>query len=1387
MNTGPFVNDWLRLLAVLGIELGALTAVFALLQRATAYPRARRLSWRAALVGTIFVVGFELAGVSQWMAARWPADSAATRRVTIVSSNLDPAPQFRLQPAGFSETTAGYDLRPTIPPSHIAPPKSVWWPAWLWLAGMILLFGRMVAARVVFAIGLRRHRRFCDPQIARRVLELAKLLGLSRRIRVFQLDELPAPISYGAFRAGIVLPAHFIRDNDEASRNAMLLHELAHVASRDALWHALGDLVVGCFWWHPAVWWMRREMESASELAADEASAAIENGPRVLAECLVRMARRLTAPAGAGWQGIQGNRFRSPVGRRVDRLLELGPASSANRAARRWVERAVVMLLLAGMVVIGGLVSHRQAGDSLSWRTSWNASFGGLFLSQLAAAEPELSSRAPETAPVDPIEWSPWSAAAVAEARSHGRTVLVHFTADWALDAAANEKIALDVREVRERLRSLNAASLKADWTTPTNAAIEAELNRYGKVSVPLTLVYGPDVTMPPEVLPNALTPEMVLAALERSTATRVNSTTTTKTASPATVSVPQVSTVLFEAKALYDAGKLAEAKAKLTAVLKDDPRNEAARHYLALIDKAQSAPKTVTPSVNDNARFISGSGVIFTNLQPPFPPPGPQRQISDQLDSIRIASFGGIMPLSATVLKLVRESRSADPNGQGINVMIEDFTQGGSLYRSNDFTRSERIEPLLIWRDLKSVNIRIHPPLHDVTLRQLLEAIVKVASEPIQYAVHDYEVVISFRTRPSLESLQVGPSKVSMNVTVRTNSVPASDALITPASKKLVEAEALYHAGLLTEAAEKFEAILKEDPKSEAARHYLSMIQKARSSLPATSKRALLYERLDALRLDTFGGTLPLSAIVEKLGREIRAAVPSGGGMNFLITEKKQESDDLSSIVVQLEPPLRGATVRQILDAMVKGTGELIRYSVEDYAVVFTRAVPSLVQPAPALHTRWFKIDSKTFLRSIQGFDSGAEARRSGGDGGVQSAFGGAGHVTVVTSLDQIIIAARQFFTSAGVDFTSPGKQLFFNDRLGMLMVRATLEDLDVIEQAIQVIHTPPPQVVIEARFCEIPAEELSRLGFDWMLGNTLAESRSTPATSNGSNDIDFGLPMPATNSPSAVKGILTARQAEVVLRALSQRSGVDILATPKVTTLSGRQAQIKVVDIRSVVTHLAPPDSTNGNAAMPRRRGGGRGDGGEFELVPVTELFESGPVLDVVPYVRADGVTIELTLIATVKEFMGYDLETPPTRIDNSPVRSPNPAYQGVTLPPIIGPDLSRDRSRVGSGQPVAQVEPKPVYRLRQMVAPVRVWDGQTVVLSGGVDKLDLVRSKSAPVLGDLPLLGRLFRTEHAEKQQKKLVVLVTVTIIDPAGNRVHEPGDIPAGVPVQPERLK
>jgi general secretion pathway protein D len=403
----------------------------------------------------------------------------------------------------------------------------------------------------------------------------------------------------------------------------------------------------------------------------------------------------------------------------------------------------------------------------------------------------------------------------------------------------------------------------------------------------------------------------------------------------------------------------------------------------------------------------------------------------------------------------------------------------------------------------------------------------------------------------------------------------------------------------------------------------------------------------------------------------------------------------------------------------------------------------------------------------------------------------------------------ARQFFTTAGVDFTQPGKQLFFNDRLGMLMVRASLQELDVIEQAMQVLNMSPPQVTIEARFLEILQEDLKALGFDWLLGNTLvhnggiglqggsAPSMGSPSTSgsraNPSGVFPGPLPVdpisgnfvglsPGTVQPSAgdnlltsglrnvanapaigtITGILTDPQFRLVIRALEQRRGVNLMNAPKVTTLSARQTQIKAVDVRTIVVDLDLSQTAAGGGAGvvgSTTTGGGVGS----TIQPLTDTFEFGPVLDVIPYVSADGFTVQMTIIPTIKEFIGYDLES-------------------AAL-------FTAQAQSVGTGNPgnpLQQITPLPIFRLRQVVTSAIVWDGQTVAL-GGLLTDDSTKTKDkVPLLGDLPYLGRLFRSESNTTKKRNLVIFVTPTIIDPAGNRVHSEEDMPfANNSIPPQR--
>jgi thiol:disulfide interchange protein DsbD len=115
----------------------------------------------------------------------------------------------------------------------------------------------------------------------------------------------------------------------------------------------------------------------------------------------------------------------------------------------------------------------------------------------------------------DQIEWHSWSTAAVAKAQAAGRPVFVDFTADWCVNCQVNKKTSIEIPSVRAKLKSMNAVALLGDYTRfPDN--ITTELNRFSRAGVPLVLVYPRDPAAPPIVLPEILTPGIVLDALDR-------------------------------------------------------------------------------------------------------------------------------------------------------------------------------------------------------------------------------------------------------------------------------------------------------------------------------------------------------------------------------------------------------------------------------------------------------------------------------------------------------------------------------------------------------------------------------------------------------------------------------------------------------------------------------------------------------------------------------------------------------------------------------------------------------------------------------------------------------------------------------------------------------
>ena len=397
----------------------------------------------------------------------------------------------------------------------------------------------------------------------------------------------------------------------------------------------------------------------------------------------------------------------------------------------------------------------------------------------------------------------------------------------------------------------------------------------------------------------------------------------------------------------------------------------------------------------------------------------------------------------------------------------------------------------------------------------------------------------------------------------------------------------------------------------------------------------------------------------------------------------------------------------------------------------------------------------------------------------------------------------AKEFLETQGVPFP-PGASAHFLPQSSRLIVRNTANSLELVDAIVeQASVAGPKQVEIEAKFVEINQNNLKELGFDWLLGqfnvgnHKLFGSGGTAGTQRpvGSADWPFvppgstqpvgQFPVTAGNrtgnfaisanaidallAPAAgltstgpaifgLAGVFTDPQFQVVIRALNQKKGIDLLSAPKITTKSGQRAVIEIVREFRDPTQFSEPkvpdvqshgtsNSTTTTIALP-------------VVGPSTpsnfETRNTGVTLEVEPVVGPDGVTIDLNLVPQVVEFEGFINY-------GSPIKTVNPALLGFSPSTLLG--MTTEAITLTDN-----VINQPIFSTRKVTTNVSVWDGQTVVL-GGLMREDVQKVEDrTPIVGDIPFVGRLFRTNVDQHIKRNLIIFVTARLVNPGGQPIN-----------------
>ncbi len=272
------------------------------------------------------------------------------------------------------------------------------------------------------------------------------------------------------------------------------------------------------------------------------------------------------------------------------------------------------------------------------------------------------------------------------------------------------------------------------------------------------------------------------------------------------------------------------------------------------------------------------------------------------------------------------------------------------------------------------------------------------------------------------------------------------------------------------------------------------------------------------------------------------------------------------------------------------------------------------------------------------------------------------------------------------------------------------------------------------------------------------------------------------------SIAGVFTDPQFQTVMRGLAQKKGVDIAASPSVTTKSGVKATVELTREFIYPTEFDPPQLPQGQGGG----GGGGGGGGALIATPTTptafETRRTGVLMEVEPVVSDDGRSVEVVLAPEVVDFEGFINY-------GSPIFSPSSsAFQQVVTPVInlvttaggvtTTQSISASTAYVPLIQPEQLITPnkilQPVFKSSKVSTSVKVWDGQTIVLGGLKQQEHNIIDDMVPILGNLPYVGRLFRSHVKQAETKNVIFFVTVDVIDPSGQKIRNTVQTAASAP-------
>lgn len=528
------------------------------------------------------------------------------------------------------------------------------------------------------------------------------------------------------------------------------------------------------------------------------------------------------------------------------------------------------------------------------------------------------------------------------------------------------------------------------------------------------------------------------------------------------------------------------------------------------------------------------------------------------------------------------------------------------------------------------------------------------------------------------------------------------------------------------------------------------------------------------------------------------------GTGINIIADQSVLEGKMLTIQVEKI--PLEGV-LRYI--SRLEG----ITYSISHETVWITTA------ENPMLETRIIRLrsgltDVSLQLKLLSGASTGKKGTGGTGGAGGSGTGGGGGSDGNLKAIEESDV--EKVLNSIDRIIEWPvGSEWVLDRKTNTLFARSTSDALDKFETVLRSVDISPLQVLIEAKFIEISDGDLSDLGIEWQFTNNTRVRGMGPEgvelktgtgtnfgfTSRAPGTVDFSSN--ATGMDLFLTGVLSAPEFDAVLHAINTKDSSHTLSSPTLLTMNNFVGTIKVTTDLIYIENYTVDRSTNANRYNINMQdtnnytvgdddgdglinedppdgvdNDGDGDvdedglpwdyldlgynvtGSEPVIIPQFATDFEGVILKILPSIGLNGKVITLTIQPEVTEKVGEETFS------------------------LVIPDYSG----------TAEIK-RPIMNRRTFSTQLSVEDGCTVVLGGLKRERDILKISRVPLLGNIPILGRLFSRTYTSTVSSNLLIFVSAHILDPSGSRYNKPGrpekvvtfQAPDGTPLTPREVK